>query len=231
MTPSIAIVEDDAILRQELVQLFTENGYRVHEANQYQGLLDILRLHSLRLILLDLNLPGKNGFEIAESLRQSHPGVGIVMLTARAHTEDRVRGYHAGADIYLTKPADPQEILAAIASIQRRLDTAEKTMPLALDTQRPALVDHNDKAVPLTMAEAWVLRALILAPESTVETGDLLDMMDERFPDRHASRRALENLISRLRSKTTPLLDADAQIIRSLRGVGYQLGITVQLLD
>ena len=129
MLTAIAIVEDDATLRQELAHLFTEHGYYVHEANQYQGLLDILRLHPVRLVLLDLNLPGPDGFEIAETLRQDHPNIGIVMLTARAHTGDRVRGYHSGADIYLTKPADPQEILVAITSIQRRLASLTATIP------------------------------------------------------------------------------------------------------
>ena len=231
MLKSIAIVEDDAPLREELVDLFERAGYRVHEANQFEGLLDILRLHPVRLILLDLNLPGLDGYSIAQNLRKSHPNLGIVMLTARTQIDDRIKGYNAGADIYLTKPVDPSELTAAVASLKRRVDQQANTTQLTLDMRQCVLRRDEDSVVKLPPAEAAILRSLILSADGPVETGQLLDLIEQRFPDRNPSRRALENLISRLRQHAEALLGPDMQLINSVRGIGYQLACDIQLID
>ena len=234
MISEIAIIEDDATLREELVFLFEDAGYRVHQALNHDGLLDILRLNTIHLIILDLGLPGMTGYQIAEQLRQTQPAIGIIMLTARARSEDRVRGYGAGADIYLTKPADPQELLAAVASLGRRV-TAQGSAPrLTLECRRGCLrVNAEDASarVELTAAELFILRALALAPEQVLESGELLDLLAEKFPEASATRRSLENRISRLRGKASETLAADLNLIRPIRGVGYQLSEPLQLLD
>ena len=231
MLTNLAIVEDDTILREELAHLFKSANYAVHEANQYDGLLDILRLHPTRLILLDLNLPGLDGYSIAQRLRESHPNIGIVMLTARTRIDDRIKGYHAGADIYLAKPVDPSELLAAIASLKRRIDGDTNGTGLTLEMRQKKLRNAKDQVVTLPTAEAMILRALTLAADGTTATGDLLDLLEQCFPERNISRRALENLISRLRHRTEELLGPDVHFIRSVRGVGYQLGCDIQLID
>ena len=231
MLDEIAIVEDDAGLREELGFLFEDSGYRVHEALNLQGLLDILRLHPVRLIVLDLNLPGLSGYEIAQQLRISHPRIGIVMLTARTRIEDRVKGYGAGADVYLTKPADPQELLAAVASLARRVLTDSHGDGVLIDCQHQQLRAPDGQTVALTQVETFLLRALALAPESTLDTGELLDLLEEKFPERSATRRSLENTVSRLRSKAAGILPPPTNLVRSVRGVGYQLGTAVQVID
>lgn len=231
MPAEIAIVEDDANLREELVFLFQNNGYQVHEAINAQGLLDVLHLHPIRLVVLDLNLPGISGYEIAEQLRESHPRIGIVMLTARTRLNDRVKGYGTGADIYLTKPTDPQELLAAVNRLSHRVMADNDQETLLIDCQRHLLRNPNNKTVGLTAVEIFLLRALALAPEGTLDAGELLDLIEEKFPERSATRRSLENTISRLRSKAATILPEETNLVRSVRGVGYQLGISVRVID
>ncbi|MEX0431032.1 response regulator transcription factor [Spiribacter insolitus] len=231
MRRELAIVEDDATLREELAYLFEEAGYQVHQALNLDGLLDVLRLHPVRMLILDLNLPGVSGYEIAQQLRETHPGIGIIMLTARSRTEDRVKGYGAGADIYLTKPADPLELTAAVASLSRRVLGERNTHDLSLDCLQGMLRAPDQPAVELTPAETFILRALALAPDATLDSGELMDLLEEKFPDRSATRRSLENSISRLRGKAAGLLPDGVNLIRSVRGIGYQLGLPIQLVD
>ena len=231
MLNEIAIVEDDAGLREELVFLFQDHGYDVHEAVNLQGLLDILRMQPVRLTVLDLNLPGISGYEIAQRLRASHPHIGIIMLTARTRLEDRVKGYGAGADVYLTKPADPQELLAAVASLGRRVMTDSHGDSVLVNCQYQQLQAPDGQVVALTQIETILLRALTLAAEGTLDIGELLDLVEEKFPERSATRRSLENTISRLRHKASEILPPETNLVRSVRGVGYQLGTAVRVID
>ncbi|AGY91445.1 hypothetical protein SPICUR_02150 [Spiribacter curvatus] len=231
MRHEIAVVEDDALLREELVSLFEDEGYGVHEALNYEGLLDVLRLHAVRLVILDLNLPGVSGYEIARKLRETQPAIGLIMLTARARIGDRVKGYDVGADLYLTKPADPQELTAAAASLSRRVLSDQRADDLCLDCARQCLSAGGGEGVILTGAETLILRSLALAPDMTLDSGSLMDLLAEKFPDRTPTQRSLENTISRIRGKATGQLPADATLIRSVRGLGYQLGLPLRLID
>ena len=121
----IAIVEDDVILREELNQFLQARNFEVLEANSGLALNDILLKEIIDLIILDLNLPGQSGFDIAKAVRSQFPKIGIVMLTARTGLMDRVKSYEHGADIYLPKPTPPLELLGAINSVARRV--AEKS--------------------------------------------------------------------------------------------------------
>ena len=231
MLEEIAIVEDDAGLREELKFLFEDSGFRVHEALNLPGLLDILRFHPVRSIVLDLNLPGHSGYQIAQKIRLSHPRIGIVMLTARARVEDRVKGYDTGADVYLVKPADPQELVAAVTRLGRRALSESQGTRVVIDCQQETMTAPDGQSVALTKIEAFLLRALALAAEGTLDTGELLDLVEEKFPGRSATRRSLENTLSRLRKKAANILPDDTNLVRSVRGVGYQLGTMTQIID
>ncbi|MEX0373613.1 response regulator transcription factor [Spiribacter roseus] len=230
MRHELVIVEDDATLREELAYLFEDAGYTVHQALNLDGLLDVLRLHPVRLVILDLNLPGVSGYEIAQQLRETQPAIGLIMLTARSHIEDRVKGYDVGADIYLTKPADPQELIAAAASLSRRVLLDQHADRVCLDCARQYLSAGDGEGVMLTGADTLILRALALAPDMTLDSGSLMDLLAEKFPDRTPSQRSLENTISRIRGKTAGQLPTDASLIRSVRGLGYQLGLPLRLI-
>jgi DNA-binding response OmpR family regulator len=242
MLKQIAIVEDDALLREELKHLFEQSGYAVHEALHADGLVDILRHHNPGMIILDINLPGRNGYDIAHQVRASHPNIGIIMLTANSRSDHHVRGYHSGADIYLTKPTDTRELLAACSSLERRLQDHAHHSTLVLDISGQRLIYEKapfDEAsmmddahpgaalgssVALTLSEFLILRGLALSPEDELATGDAFDILAERMPERKRTRRALENIVSRLRGKATAVGADGSQLIRSVRGHGYVLG-------
>lgn len=230
-TPHIALVEDDQDLREELAHYFKSHDFQVSEANSGISLDDILVSQQIDVLVLDLNLPGQNGFTISERIRKHSPHIGIIMLTARTTPPDRLRGYEAGADIYLPKPTPPQELLAAVNNLTRRLRKQHTVSPWVLDTQR-RLLYTQDRADPvvLTAAETALLQALIQAPNQTIESdilSDLIQATDLRAP---MTKRALENLISRLRKKISAVMnDPASPPIRSVWGLGYQLTLVITL--
>ena len=228
---NLVVVEDNADLREELARLFSDAGYPVQEASHHAGLMDIIRTSSVRLIILDLNLPGTSGYEIAQQLRATQPGIGIIMLTARGRATDRVHGYTKGADIYMTKPADSAELLAATAGLWQRLSEDRDRHGLELIAHRHRLRTPAGHEVKLTPVETAILRAMAFAPESRMETGEILDLIEEEFPLRRPTRRSIENIISRLRSKLTEAGGDGESLIHSLRNIGYQLGVPLSLRD
>lgn len=231
--PVIAIVEDDHFLREELACFLQANNYQVHEANCREGLFDILRDCTLDLAILDLNLPGQSGFQIAEQLRERLVDIAIIMLTARVHINDRVRGYEVGADIYLTKPTDPRELLAAVNRlVGRGVDRAG--LQWVLNVHRCELINKKlNGSIDLTAVETAIIRALALEPGRLMEVADLLGLLEEHFPDRANTRRSLENTISRLRKKVIDqsVDSLSRPLIKAHRNAGYQLTLTVQVVE
>lgn len=230
-TENLAIVEDDVILREELRCFFVSQGYVVYEANSYPGLLDILKFHDLQVVVLDLNLPGKNGYEIAALLKHDLPRLGIVMLTARTALADRIKGYEVGADIYLPKPTNPMELLAAIRSLSKRLSNGVQEAPtyqLSLPGRR--LTWAGLRSDDLTAVEVVVLRVLIISPQQTLDIAELLNVLEDKFTDRTLTRRALENIVSRLRKKLMAGFDTEQDPIKAVRGFGYQLTWDIEIV-
>ena len=219
----IAIVEDDSLLREELTCFFTSAGAIVHEANDYHTLLDVLQQGAVDVVVLDLNLPGINGYEIAVRLKALSPDIGIVMLTARAGKYDKLRGYDVGADIYFAKPVDPDELLAAVRSLAARIRGKPDTgQALRLHLKQLTLAGQQ-RVVTLSTVEALILKVLAFSPEQTIDISNLQNALEERFPDRPFTKRALENLLSRLRKKLLQHFEDQPDPIRAIRGLGYQL--------
>ena len=222
---SIAVVEDDAILREELAHFLRGNGHTVTELVTGMALNELLTEQTIDVIILDLNLPGMNGFEIAESLKRNHPAIGILMLTARTSLPDRVKSYDSGADLYLPKPTAPMEILAAVNSLGRRLLKPASVNDWELIESHHALVNQSiSQKILLSPFEETLILCLHRAPDYTLDAEVLCDTLSRKHLGHVMTRRALENIISRLRKKLAEHLDEDTrQIIRAVRGVGYQL--------
>jgi DNA-binding response OmpR family regulator len=220
----VVIVEDDGILREELAYFLDANRYLTHQANNGLALDDLLLKRKIGVILLDLNLPGTNGFDIARKIRAVHPEIGIVMLTARTSLQDRVKGYESGADIYLPKPTPPQELLAAINSLAKRLsNNTSNGWVLNLFSSQLISPKGNEK-VPLIAIECLLLKALAQAENNSLESESICEILSEQLAVELMTKRALENVVSRFRKKVLPLIDGDTdQIIQSVRGSGYRL--------
>ena len=228
----IAIVEDDTILREELKCFFEGQACVVYEANSHASLLDVMQTQTVDAVLLDVNLPGMHGFDIAQKIRAASSHLVIVMLTAKTSTFDKVRGYQVGADVYFPKPADPTELLAAVKSLVGRARTkAVNGQGLSLSVKQLTLCAPGSAPLALSAVEAALLKALVFSTSQTLDTVDLQNVVEERFTDRPTTRRALENTLSRLRKKLMQHFEMQADPIKSVRGFGYQLTWLIEVID
>ncbi|MFO7747210.1 MAG: response regulator transcription factor [Orrella sp.] len=232
---SIAIVEDDAVLREELGNFLKSHGHTVHELVSGTALDDLIQEVTLDIVILDLNLPGQSGFEIAKHYRQGYPELGIIILSARSATVDRIESYEQGADIYIRKPCAPDELLAAVRSLSRRVKTSQSPNAWQLDPIRNYLVKSNgSKSIQLLAVEAAIIDLLARAHKNQLSTEDLCILVPQSGPNNGSpetlTKRALENKISRIRKKFAREASSEPLLIRSIRGEGYQLCVPVTVL-
>lgn len=233
---TIAIVEDDVILREELGHFLGSQGHIVHELISGTALDDLFQETTADIVILDLNLPGQSGFEIAQRYRTAYPELGIIILSARTGTVDRINSYEQGADIYVPKPCPPGELLATIKGLARRVRHGNSSDGWRLDTIRHVLFKASDMiSLQLLAVETSILQSLALAPRQQLSGEDLCVLMAESGLNAETSealtRRALENKISRLRKKFSELANTEPTIIRSIRNEGYQLCIPITVVS
>ncbi len=232
MRLTIAVVEDDAILREELSHFLRRNDFEVIELLTGVALYDVLNQRPVDIVILDLNLPGLSGFDIAKQVKARLPSVGIIMLTARTSLPDRVKGYDSGADIYLPKPTLPAEILAALSSLSRRLGQTQVEPHWRLLVKRYLLLGPLDNhSISLTNVEQQLLLCLAQAENMTSDADTICGQLATVVQNACYTRRALENIISRLRKKVIDVdMNESLPFIRSVRGVGYQLCIPISIV-
>ena len=179
------------------------------------------------LVLLDVGLPGEDGFAIARWLRERNARIGIIMVTAASDTVDRVVGLETGADDYIAKPFDPRELLARVKSVLRR--TTGAAPPAAgprirmgcrvLDLEKRVLVDPaNGTEETLTASEFDLLKVFAEHPNKPLQRDWLLEVTAHR--DMEPFDRAIDLRITRLRRKIE-FDPAHPNAIRTVRGVGY----------
>lgn len=221
----IAIVEDNDDLRELLIQDMTIAGHYVRGAESAEHLDEIFVGSNFDILIVDINLPGENGFSIATRYKRLNAHLNIIMLTARTTVDDKVNGYDAGADLYLTKPISNAELLAAIKSVSRRM-TAQKSNPeIILNLKNMTLT--ASKTVILNRQEVLVIKALSESPSSNLPYFKLLELCDE--PINETSKSTLEVRIARLRKKFGEA-GVEEKSFRALRGDGYQLLLDVHII-
>jgi two-component system phosphate regulon response regulator OmpR len=225
--PHIVVVEDEAAQRQLLLDYLGKQNFRVSGADSGPALRKILERETPTLVLLDVGLPGEDGFVVARWLRQKSGRVGIIMVTAASETIDRVVGLESGADDYIAKPFEPRELLARIKSVLRRISEtpAARSAPQirmgrrVLDLDRRVLIDPaNGNEDRLTASEFDLLKVFAENPNRPLNRDWLLEVTAHREVD--AFDRAIDLRITRLRRK----VEADPahpDAIRTVRGVGY----------
>lgn len=218
----VVACEDHAVMRTYIVSGLSQFGIAVAGVADGIELGAYLDTHPVDIIILDIGLPGEDGYSIATRLRQERPNLGIIMLTARDQTDDRVQGLDSGADLYFAKPVDLRELASALGSLYRRLRLGH--IPPAptgwqLDSLRSALVTPSKIDIHLTDNELRFLMPLLEQPGTVIDR-DLLAQALNQIPDVHAIRR-METMLSRLRTKVQKASPGEPLPVRARHGRGY----------
>jgi two-component system phosphate regulon response regulator OmpR len=216
--PHLLVVDDDDRLRGLLRAYLTRAGFRVSVAADAAGARKLLDALSFDLLVLDVMMPGEDGFSLTRWIR-TRAATPILILTARGLPDDRIEGLSLGADDYLGKPFEPQELVLRIEAILRRAGKRQTSRRLSLggfafDLDRGELLD-GDTPVRLTESEIRLLRRLALNPDAPVDRYELAD-------DPGDGGRAVDVQVTRLRRKIEPD-PANPRYLKTVRGVGYML--------
>ena len=223
--PHIVVVEDEAVQRQMLADYLARQNFRVSGLPDGAALRRLVERDLPALVMLDVGLPGEDGFALARWLRERSGRVGIIMVTAAGDTVDRVVGLESGADDYIAKPFEPRELLARVKSVLRRATGTPAEGPRVrigrrvLDLDRHVLIDPADGAEEsLAASEFDLLKVFAENPNRPLMRDWLLEVTAHREAD--TFDRAIDLRITRLRRK----VEADPahpEAIRTVRGVGY----------
>jgi len=234
----VLIVDDDRRIRAMLGQFLSERGLTVSEAGDGQTMFAMLKQSRIDVVILDVMLPGEDGFTLCRRLRADST-LPVILLTAINDAADRVAGLELGADDYVAKPFDPRELLARIRAVLRRLGNSHAPQPEArepaiyafsgwtLDPRRRALRNRHNVLVDLTSGEFDLLLAFVEYPQRILHRDRLLDLARGRV--NQAFDRSIDVQISRLRRKIE-LDPAQPQLIKTIRSEGYIFTADVSLL-
>ena len=226
MTPRLLLVEDDESLGYMLSEYLGLKGFNVTWKKNASTALDTAVAEALDLCILDVSLPGEDGFTLAQKIKDRRPALPFVFLTARSMKPDILKGFKHGADDYITKPVDEEELVARLHAILRRTENRreEKTGQLSLGglTFHPENqeISAGDERISLTKKETQLLKMLCANPGELVPTDQILRELWGRSD--FFNRRSMDVFISRLRKK----LRADPSVhIENVHGKGFILRI------
>lgn len=232
MSHHILVVEDEVVTRAKLVGYFENEGYQVSEADSGDRMREIMASERIDLVMLDINLPGEDGLLLTRELR-SRSEVGIILVTGRVDSIDRIVGLEMGADDYVTKPFELRELLVRVKNLFWRIGLAEKAREKGtsvtqdsniisfgdwqFDINRRALTHHGEP-VKLTKAEYELLVAFSSHPNVVLSRERILNMLSHRVEA--PNDRTIDVLIRRMRAKmeTDP---KNPQIFVTVHGEGY----------
>jgi len=218
--PHLLVVDDDDRLRSLLKRFLTSQGYRVSVADSAKTARRLMKTVSFDLAILDIMMPGEDGLTFLSGIRE-HMSLPVILLTAREQAVDRIEGLRRGADDYVTKPFEPEELSLRIASILRRAPVEQiKTTPVQLSglTFDPVrgLLSMGEESVHLTESERQLLRLLVEHAGNPVERHVLAAKACSGL------ERSVDVQITRLRKKIEPNPRAPIHL-QTVRGVGYRL--------
>jgi two-component system response regulator PhoP len=218
----ILIIEDEPGIRSQIRRQLESEGYQVDETGDGQEGLYLATEYPIDVAILDLGLPGLAGLDLLKRLRQQGRHLPVLILTARARWQERVEGLEAGADDYLVKPFQMEELSARIKALIRRVVGAPQSLlncgalTLNLETQRALL---NGQEMELTSFEYRMLEYLAQSQGKIVSKSELRDYLYPHDSDPESN--VLEVLVGRLRRKLDP--EGTWHPIETLRGRGYRL--------
>jgi two-component system phosphate regulon response regulator OmpR len=223
--PHIVVVEDEPVQRQMLADYLARQNFRISALGDGSALRRLVERELPALVMLDVGLPGEDGFALARWLRERSGRVGIIMVTAASDTVDRVVGLETGADDYIAKPFEPRELLARVKSVLRRAagmpaeGSRVRIGRRVLDLERRVLIDPaDDNEERLAASEFDLLKIFAENPNRPLMRDWLLEVTAHR--ESEAFDRAIDLRITRLRRKIE-IDPAHPEAIRTVRGVGY----------
>lgn len=219
----LLLVEDDRNLRSFLRKAFREEGYDVDEAESGDRAVELALAGEYHCVVLDIMLPGRDGFAVVEEVRSRNVSTPILLLTARDELESRVRGLEGGADDYLTKPFDLPELLARVSALIRRShlrhqDTVLSVGDVSVDPLRRK-VTKGGKVIDLSPREFALLEFLTRNAGRTVSRARIAEAVWNYHFDTETN--VVDVYINYLRKKVAQ--DPFGVVIRTVRGVGYRL--------
>lgn len=218
----LLIVEDDVALRQSLAAKLRESGFTVDEAGTASEAEYFAAEFAVQLAIVDLGLPDRSGVELVQRLRAARYSFPVIILTAREHWQDKVNGLNAGADDYVVKPFNVDELKARINALLRRAaghaQPVLRAGPVAMNTQARE-VRVNDEPVTLTAFEYRLLEILVMRAGQVVSKAQLTDQLYDQDFERDSN--VVEVLLTRLRNKLDP--GRTLGLIETIRGQGYRM--------
>tara|TARA_R110001583_G_scaffold12111_2_gene53981 strand:+ start:2872 stop:3597 length:726 start_codon:yes stop_codon:yes gene_type:complete len=234
-TKQILVVDDDQVIRELLSEYLTKAGFSVIAAEDGIEMAKQLQSNQPDMIILDIMMPGDDGFVLCQRVRQTS-NVPIIMLTANSDEVDRVLGLEIGADDYMAKPFSPRELLARIKALLRRSGFIKQEIKAVkprfikfadwkLDTLQHSLLNNVGQPLSLTGADYQLLMLFLENPNQAISRDQICQALHGR--DAFANERGIDVHLSRLRQS----LGDDAkqpQIIKTVRGAGYVFIAEVQ---
>lgn len=224
--PHILIVEDEDVTRFNLRNLFEAEGYLVSEAINGEKMDEQLQNNTINLVIMDINLPGKNGLLLARELT-NNPDLGLIFLTGRDSDIDKILGLEIGADDYLTKPFNPRELTIRARNILNRLSQGKQESVDAiisfngwtLDGNSRKMTTPTEEVISIPRGEYRALRLLIENAGQIVTRQQLIKEMTGR--DLRSNDRTVDVTIRRLR-KHFESIDDSTELINTIHGEGYR---------
>ncbi len=220
MSARILIVEDEPAIALGLRDDLELEGYRVEVVDNGSAAVDLACAEPFDLLLLDVMLPGKSGYDVCREVRGKKPDLPIIMLTAKSHEAEKVLGFEIGADDYITKPFSPLELRARVKALLRRSQGSRPTSytfsSLTVNLERMEVLD-GERAIELTSLEFKLLTALIQNAGLVLTRDRILNLV--WGADTVVTDRVIDTHIANLRKKLEP---HGSKHISSIRGMGYR---------
>ncbi|AWZ47980.1 DNA-binding response regulator [Clostridiaceae bacterium 14S0207] len=226
MENKVLIVEDEANIRSFVKIFLKNNGFNVFECERGEDALKIVTLEKPNIVILDVMLPGIDGFKVCEELRKQNKNIGIIMLTARGQDNDKIEGFETGADDYMVKPFNPKELLLRIKSLLRRVSEEDKEQEDACIISEPFKLDiyaqklfKNDTEIDMTPREFLLMKTFMENPGKAFSREELLSTVWGW--DFYGESKIVDVNMRRLRTKIEDN-PSEPKFIETVWGKGYR---------
>lgn len=223
MKMTILVADDDPHIRELLRFYLEKEGYQVVSASDGERASELLEIEQIHLAVVDVMMPGKNGWELCRELRDTYD-LPVILLTAKGEVRDKEKGFLAGTDDYLTKPFEPSELLYRIKALLRRYQMVSKQV-IVMNRTTIDRISHvvkiGEDVIHLPLKEFELLAQLASFPDRTFTREQLLELV--WGGDSESDSRTIDVHIKRLREKFTD--KTDDFVLVTVRGLGYKLEV------